>query len=76
MPAYARHDDSVTLVFERHGEPTIRLAVPERSAMLRGIVLLLAHRQLQPADRLSIVAGDVTEHDDLPEISRSGHFSG
>jgi hypothetical protein len=76
MSAYVRRDNSVTLVFERQGEPTIRLAVPEDKAMLRSIVLLLAHRELKPADRLSIVSGDGADDDDLPAVSRGSHYGG
>jgi hypothetical protein len=56
MPAYTQTDDSLTITFERRGEPTIRLAVPEGKAMLRSVVLLLAQRDLRRGDRLSVVA--------------------
>jgi hypothetical protein len=73
MPAYTRTDDSLTIIFERRGEPTIRLSVPEGKAMLSSVVLLLAQRDLRPGDRLSVAAGDMT--DELPEVSRSSHYS-
>jgi hypothetical protein len=70
VPARTRTpDNEATVTFDRLGEPTIRLVVPADKILLRTLVLLLAHRELRPGDKLEIAAGDVSE-DDLPAVNR------
>jgi len=58
MAARTRPEDTVTIMFERLGEPgAIRIAVPADKALVRVVALLLAFRDLRPGDTLNIAAG-------------------
>ena len=76
MVARTHPDDSVTIIFEPAGEPVIRVVAPKGRAMLRALVLMLGRGHLAPGDKLAIVAGDETDGEDLPQVSRGSHYGG
>ncbi len=50
---------ALAVVFQRDGKPPERLSVDNgRQAVTRVIALLIAHRELQPGDRLTVEAAD------------------
>jgi hypothetical protein len=70
MVARTRLDaPEVVIALEREGE-TVRITAPKDKALLRAVALLLACRDLQVGDRLSIV------DEGPPEVSRASHYSG
>ena len=51
--------DALTVTFERDGEEPIRIEAADGDrAMVRAVAILLAHRKLQPGDRLTVTTDE------------------
>lgn len=75
MPARTRRDPALTVTFMRGGEVLDTRSAPtgERAVKV-AILMLVKMEQLQGGDQLVVI--EAPDLPDIPEASRSGHYSG